>query len=74
MRGAGLGIGGCLLLVVILIAVNLTLGSMAAHYVIQVWSGKDIAWGWSALIGLFGGELTIPAAIITWLLVQAGVK
>lgn len=61
---------GCVALVLLL---NITVGAISAHYVILTWLSKDIAWGWAALIGLVGGELTIPAALITWLLIQAGV-
>lgn len=69
-RFAGLSGCGCLLLA---LAINLLLGGIATHYVILMWFAKDIAFGWAALIGLFGGELTIPAAIITYLLHLAGV-
>jgi hypothetical protein len=61
---------GCFVLIV---AVNLTVGSWAARYVIEFWLHKDPGFWLGALIGLFGGQVTIPAALLTWLLHAGGI-
>lgn len=58
---------GCLLIV------NLWLGTISVQYLVETYLHKAISWGWAALIGLAGGELTVPAAVVTWLLKHAGV-
>lgn len=57
----------CLLALGILL-VNITLGGMSINYLLQVWFSKDIPWIGDILIGLFLAELSIPAAVITWVL------
>ena len=61
---------GCVLLTLIL---NCTIGWWSVTYLVETLLHKNIAWGWALLIGLIGGELTVPAAIIVWLLKVAGI-
>lgn len=72
MRSEGATVGTCLIQVLVFALVNLVIGGLCAHYVVFVWLGKDIGMLASALIGLFGGELTIPAAAITFILQLVG--
>lgn len=66
--------GFAVLVFLIFVAINLIIGGLCAEYVFEYWlsfsSGKpvDIPFWVAALVGLFLGELTIPAAFITWLL------
>ncbi len=65
-------IGGVLLIFFVILALNLTIGAISAQYVIDFWATRSSGhavhipfFPHALLIGLFGGELTIPAAIIT---------
>lgn len=49
------------------------IGGFAAQYLIWVFFAKDIPWYGDALIGLFGGGIAVPAAIVVWLLRSFGV-
>ena len=62
---------GCFPLICIAIF-NLVFGTIAVQYLCETWLHKPIAFGWAMLIGLIAGEITVPAAIITWILQQAG--
>lgn len=64
------GIGGCFVLT---IALNCILGGWSVRYLVEAIAHKVIPWGWAILIGLFAGELTIPGAIIVWILKHLGV-
>lgn len=61
---------GCMITVLI---ANVTLGAVSTNYLLMVWFAKDIPWYGDMIIGLAGGQLIIPAAIITWLLRSFGV-
>lgn len=69
---------GCFSLISIFV-LNLFLGGFCTQYVINFWAPKLVEHAvnapfWScALAGLFFGEITIPAAILTWLLRICGV-
>lgn len=51
-----------------LLIFNLILGGLSVDYVLRMWFAKDIPFIGDTLIGLVLAELTIPAAIVTWLL------
>jgi len=63
-----------LILISIILIVNLLIGGVATEYVIEFWVGKckgnpvDVPFIPCAIAGVFVGELTIPAAILTWIL------
>lgn len=60
----GLAGCGCYLLV---LAFNLTLGGYTFQYCLKAFFYKDIPWYWDVIGGMFLGELTIPLAVITWI-------
>lgn len=68
--GGGCGVLGCWLLIVI---VNLTLGSYCFNYSLGAIWGTQLPWGLALIGGLFLGELTIPCAVICWLITLSGV-
>lgn len=61
---------GCALLVV---GLNLWAGYTSVQYLAGVFLSKVIPFWWALLLGLIGGELTIPVAIIVWILKHAGI-
>ena len=67
-KDAGFGVG-CFLLV---IAANITVGTWSVIYLLEA-LGKHIAVGWALLIAFFVAEITVPVAIVVWLLKAAGV-
>lgn len=67
-------LGGTLALVVLLfIVINVTVGGLATQYVFDTWGTAlkhhpvHVSFFTSAVVGLFLGEFTIPAAVITWI-------
>lgn len=58
---------GCFIWIAV-IAFNVTIGAMAVNYLIATWLHTDISTVGDVVIGLFTGELAVPAAIVTWLL------
>ncbi len=62
---------GCFLLAMVL---NALLGGFATQYVVEFWGSMlngvpvDVPFWACAIAGIFIGEVTIPAAIATWLL------
>lgn len=60
---------GCYLLI---LTINLFLGAWSVNFLLGL-IGKHIAFIYALLIGIVGGECTIPLAIIVWLLKAAGV-
>ena len=62
---------GCFLLIA---TFNLVLGGFATQYVVEYWgtylkeAPVDIPFWVCAIAGFFVGQITVPAAIITWLL------
>ena len=56
---------GCMLL---LLVINLLAGGWSVNYILLAFLGKTIPFWGAALIGLFAGEISIPAAIVISLL------
>jgi len=61
---------GCILLI---LAINLTLGAYCFNYCLGVIWGTQLSFGLAILGGLFLGEIAIPAAVICWLITLSGV-
>jgi len=67
------GLSGCGCVVVVLI-INVFWGGIATQYVVEFWAGYiknrpvDVPFLPCALAGVILGEITIPAAVATWLL------
>lgn len=59
------GVFGCMVTVMIL---NVILGGVSFHYCLWSIFGKDIPWYGDAVFGLFAGEVTIPLAVVVWIL------
>lgn len=62
---------GCLPFI-ILIILNITIGAWSVAEILS-WFGKTIPFIGNALIGLFVGEISIPVAIVGWILKLFGV-
>ena len=62
---------GCGVVLFILL-LNVTIGAWSVDYILN-WFSRDIPWIGDAVIGLFVGELSIPVAIIGWILQLFGV-
>lgn len=60
---------GCAVLILLF---NLTVGTWSVIYLLEI-LGKHIGIGWAILIAAFVSEVTIPVAIVVWLLKLAGV-
>ena len=60
--------------ILIIFVLNLVVGGLATEYVVEFWVSYfkgvpvDIPFLAAAFAGLFLGQFTIPAAILTWLL------
>ena len=63
--------GGCSIYAVILL-INLVFGGWSIDYILG-WFAKEIPFVADMCIGLFLGELTIPVAIVVWILQLCGV-
>ena len=61
---------GCFLLALI---VNLTVGGYAFDYSLRFIAGKDIPWYADVIVGTVLGEVTIPLAVVCWVLKMCGV-
>jgi hypothetical protein len=67
------GCGGYTCLLIVFIVINILLGGIATQYVVEYWGsrmeGRAVHAPFlpCAIVGLIGGEITIPAAGITWL-------
>lgn len=59
---------GCLILLF-----NVLLGGWSVDYCLGFILNKDVPWYIDMLIGLIAGEVTIPTAIILWILSYFGV-
>jgi len=71
MRKNSYGNSGCSIYLFIL-GLNLVLGTMSVNYILS-WFDKSIPlWG-ACIIGLIGGEITMPVAVIGLLLKCFGV-
>lgn len=62
---------GCFTVIVILL-INLSIGAWSISEILS-WFGKSIPLIVSVIIGLFAGEISIPIAIIGWVLKICGV-
>lgn len=62
---------GCFTVIVILL-INLSIGAWSVSEILS-WFGKSIPLIASAIIGLFAGEISIPIAIIGWILKICGI-
>jgi hypothetical protein len=61
---------GCMILVIL---VNFIIGTWSVNYLLLEFLGKTIPAIGALLIGLVAGEVTIPVAIVIWLLKLFGV-
>ena len=62
---------GCFTVIVILL-INLSIGAWSISEILS-WFGESIPLIASVIIGLFAGEISIPIAIIGWVLRICGV-
>lgn len=62
-------VGGCCSCSFVLF--NLILGGWSAWYLALTFLHQHIAWYWAVLIGLIGGEVTVPVAIVIFILKHA---
>lgn len=62
---------GCVLIIV---AINVTIGGFATEYVVEYWGSYfkgyqvDVPFFPCAVAGVFLGQFTIPLAVCTWIL------
>lgn len=56
---------GCMIFMVIF---NITVGGLSVNYLLEVFLNKTIPFWGAALLGLFVGEVSVPVAIVVWLL------
>jgi len=67
MKGIGI-------FILVILLINLLVGGFATEYFVEFWGGYikgvpvDVPFLPCAIAGLFLGEFTIPAAIVTWIL------
>jgi len=61
---------GCYLFLFLL---NLLMGGWSVNYLLMFFAGKVIPFFWATVIGLFAGEISIPVAIVIWILRFCGV-
>lgn len=61
---------GCAIAVILF---NVLIGAWTFSYDLWMLLGKQAPWWVNALCGLIGGEITVPLAIILWLLNFAGI-
>lgn len=48
----------------VMVILNLAFGGLTFQYVLWSIIGRDVPWYWDIIMGLFLGEITIPAWII----------
>lgn len=63
---------GCFFWILFIIAINLTVGAWSVIEILS-WFGKSVPLVGSIVIGLFAGELSIPVAVVGWILRACGV-
>jgi len=61
---------GCWIVVLLF---NILAGAWSVTYLLEFFTDKTIAWGWSALLGLIIAEISVPIAIVVKILELAGV-
>ena len=71
VSGSGVGGVGCIVMIIVLI-INLTVGAWSVGEILS-WVGKDIPTVFDVLIGGVAGEITIPVAIVGYVLKVCGV-
>ena len=57
---------------IIISLINISIGAWSISEILS-WFGKSIPLIGSAIIGLFAGEISIPVAIIGWILKICGI-
>lgn len=57
----------------VILLLNVLFGGWSVNYLLAEFAGKTIPFLGAVLIGLFTGEVTIPVAIVVWLLKSFGV-
>lgn len=60
---------GCAVLVMVF---NLTIGYISVQYLLTTFIGNAAPWGAALIGGLFLGQVTVPAALLVWLVQLAG--
>lgn len=71
MRGV---LGGFGIIILVVLLINLLIGGVATEYCIEFWATQikgqavNVPFLPCAIAGLFVGEFTIPAAVVTWVL------
>lgn len=68
--GGCAGSCGCMLAILLF---NVVLGAWTFSYDLWVLAGKTAPWWANVICGLLGGEVTVPLALILWVLSAAGV-
>ena len=63
---------GCILGISIF-SLNAVFGEMSVNYLLVTFLQKTIPFWWGVLTGLFVGELTIPVAVVVWILKHFGI-
>lgn len=58
--------------IVLIMLFNLICGMMSVNYILG-WFGKNIPWVGDMVIGLFVAEISVPVAVIGWVLKLFGV-
>lgn len=56
-----------------LLLVNIFIGAWSVNYLLMFFLEKNIPWIGAALIGLFAGEVSIPVAVVVYILHYFGV-
>ena len=72
MSSSGNGCGGCAMVFVVILIVNLTLGGVCSDFSLNYYFGVDVPWWGDGIIGLFGGEVLVPATVIGLVLDYGG--
>lgn len=66
--------GSLLGIFLVILVLNVVFGGLATEYVVEFWGARykghpvDVPFGPCVIAGLFLGEFTIPAAVLTWLI------
>jgi hypothetical protein len=60
---------GCYIFVLIF---NLLVGGWSVNYLLLL-LGKNIPFFWDTLIGIFTAEISVPVAVVVWILKSLGV-
>jgi len=61
---------GCIILVIVF---NLLIGGWSVNYLLDFFLAKTIPFIGAAVIGLFVGEISVPVAVVVWILAYCGV-